>query len=73
MDELAPSGIGPYELPSAQSIRIDVGANRVTLVAKVLVQGRPEQVSIGMPMTANVADGLLSKLPQAIALARKAT
>ena len=65
-------GSGPYELPVAQSIRIDIGINRITLVARVLVPDIQGQVSVGIPMTAAVADDLLSRLPTAIVLARKA-
>ena len=72
MELLDVPGSGPYELPLAQSVRIDIGDNRITLVARVLVPGTQDQVSVGTPMTAAVADDLLSRLPAAIAEARKA-
>ncbi len=72
MDLLDVPGSGPYELPLAQSVRIDIGDNRITLVARVLVPGFQHQVSVGIPMTAAVADDLLSRLPTAIVEARKA-
>ena len=72
MELLKIPGSGPYELPLAQSMRIDIADNRVTLVARVLVPSIQGQVSVGIPMTAAVADDLLSRLPTAIVLARKA-
>ena len=72
MELLDVPGSGPYELPLAQSVRIDIGDNRITLVARVLVPGIQNQVSVGIPMTAAVADDLLSRLPTAIVEARKA-
>jgi hypothetical protein len=35
-EHLDPPGLGPYELSAVQSLRIDAGANRVTLIVRVL-------------------------------------
>ncbi|MGA8690027.1 MAG: hypothetical protein WB662_09015 [Methyloceanibacter sp.] len=69
--ELAIPGSGPFTLPCAQNIRLDVADGAVILVARVLAQGRPDLVSIGIPMTTTVATDLLIRLPQAIDLALK--
>ena len=71
MELLEVPGSGPYELPVAQSVRIDIGDNRITLVARVLVPGTQDQVSVGIPITAAVADDLLSRLPIAIVESRE--
>ena len=69
--ELAIPRSGPFTLPGAQNIRLDVADGTVILVARVLAQGRPDLVSIGIPMTTTVATDLLIRLPQAIDLALK--
>ena len=64
-------GLGPYELPVAQSVRVDVRADVVTVVARVLAPNGQDLLSIGIPMTAAVADSLLAQLPTAIVGARQ--
>ena len=65
-------GLGPYDLPAAQSVRVDFGSGVVTLVARVLAPNGQDLLSIGIPMTAAVADSLLAQLPTAIVGARQA-
>ncbi len=65
-------GLGPYDLPAAQSIRVDFGNGVVTVIAKVLAPNGRDLLSIGIPMTAAVADSLFAQLPTAIAGARQA-
>jgi hypothetical protein len=70
-EELVIPGSGPYTLPCAQNIRLDIANGAIILVAKVLAPGCPDQVSIDIPMTTTVATDLLIRLPQAIDLALK--
>ncbi len=70
--ELTFTGSGPFTLPVLQSVRADSGIGVVTVIARIIVPNIEGQVSINIPMTANVADDLLSQLQTAIVKARKA-
>ena len=66
------TGHGPFTLPVIQSVRAESGIGVVTVTARIIIPDIEGQVSINIPMTATVADDLLSQLPTAIVEARKA-
>ena len=70
--EITFTGPGPFTLPVTQSVRADFGNGVVTVVARMVMKHIEGQVSVNIPMTATVADDLLSQLPTAIVEARKA-
>lgn len=61
---------GPYQLPAAQNVRVDVGEGTVRVVVSVLDTDGQGLVSISIPMTADLAGNLSALLPSAIAAAR---
>jgi hypothetical protein len=70
--KIAFTGPGPFTLPVFQSVRAESGIGVVTVAARIIVPNIDGQISINIPMTANVADDLLSQLQTAIVKARKA-
>ena len=70
--EITFTGPGPFWLQSVQSVRADSGVGIVTVVAKIIIPHIDGLATLNIPMTANVADDLLSQLQTAIVEARKA-